>query len=102
MAVANAPLKNPLESPLAKKPRSISVLGSTGSIGCNTVNLLESNRDTFRVEALTAGNNWKLLAEQAIKLGASVAVINDEGAYDDLKNALSGTKIKACAGEAAG
>ncbi|MCK4938934.1 MAG: 1-deoxy-D-xylulose-5-phosphate reductoisomerase [Rhodospirillaceae bacterium] len=96
MAVSHAPLKNP-----QTQPRSISVLGSTGSIGCNTVDLLESNRDAFTVEALTAGSNWKLLAEQAIKLGASVAVINDESAYDDLKNALSGTKIKACAGEAA-
>ena len=100
MATASAPLKNPLKNSLAK-PRSISVLGSTGSIGCNTVDLLRCNRDTFRVEALTAGNNWKLLAEQAIKLGASVAVINDESAFDDLKNALSGTKIEAAAGEAA-
>ena len=86
-------------NPRSANPRSVSVLGSTGSIGCNTVDLLENNRDAFTVEALTAGTNWKLLAEQAIKLGASIAVINDESAYDDLKNALSGTKIEAAAGE---
>lgn len=96
MALAQAPLKN-----TQTNPRSVSVLGSTGSIGCNTVDLLEGNRDTFTVEALTAGSNWKLLAEQAIKLDASIAVINDESAYDDLKNALSGTKIEAAAGESA-
>ncbi|MCK5166731.1 MAG: hypothetical protein KAQ66_05405, partial [Rhodospirillaceae bacterium] len=74
MALAEAPLKNTQTNPRSANPRSVSVLGSTGSIGCNTVDLLEGNRDTFTVEALTAGSNWKLLAEQAIKLDASIAV----------------------------
>ncbi|MDH5187924.1 MAG: 1-deoxy-D-xylulose-5-phosphate reductoisomerase [Rhodospirillaceae bacterium] len=102
MAVAEAPISEPHTSALGSiNPRSISVFGSTGSIGCNTVELLSQNPKSFSVDALTAGSNWQLLAKQAIELGASVAVINDESHYNDLKNALSGTNVEAQAGNVA-
>jgi len=78
--------------------RRVSVLGSTGSIGQSTVDLLKHHRDAYQVEALTAHKNVTLLAEQAQQLNAAVAVIGDECLYDDLKNALSGTGIEAAAG----
>ena len=81
--------------------RRVTVLGSTGSIGKSTVDLLLHHCDAYAVESLTAHNNVSLLAEQAIKLGAAQAVIGDESLYADLKSALSGTGIEAAAGDAA-
>ena len=57
--------------------RTVSVLGSTGSIGTSTVDLLLANPDRFRVRALAGGRNVALLAQQARRLGAEVAVIAD-------------------------
>ena len=51
--------------------KTITVLGSTGSVGRTTIKLLLENRDKFEVKALAAGNNWKLLAEQARLLSPS-------------------------------
>jgi len=82
-------------------PRSITILGSTGSIGCSTIDLVERNLDDFIVEALTAYSNVDLLAEQAIKLKARLAVIGDEKLYSRLKEALTGTEIEAQAGRQA-
>ncbi len=81
--------------------RSISVLGSTGSVGRNTTELLLANRDKFTVEALTANSNAALLAEQAIALDARVAIVAQESYYEELCERLAGTKIEAGAGEAA-
>ena len=79
-------------------PRSVTILGSTGSIGCNTIDLIERNRDDYVVEALTANGNVELLAEQAKKLSARLAVCADEDRYVDLKRALAGTSIDVAAG----
>ena len=79
-------------------PRRISILGSTGSIGCNTIDLIERDPDSFVVEALTANGNVELLAEQARRLGARMAVVADEGKYAALKAALSGSVTEAAAG----
>jgi len=79
-------------------PRRVSVLGSTGSIGKSTVDLLAHHRADYIVEALTAHKNVSLLAEQARQLGAALAVIGDETLYRDLKDALAGTGIEAAAG----
>ena len=65
----------------SSSPRSITILGSTGSIGCSTIDLVERTPDDFIVEALTAYSNVDLLAEQAIKLKARLAVIGDEKLY---------------------
>lgn len=82
-------------------PRRVTVLGSTGSIGKSTVDLLTCHRHDYVVEALTAHKNVQLLAAQAKQLGAAQAVIGDETLYPDLKAALSGTGIEAAAGEQA-
>lgn len=79
-------------------PRSVTVLGATGSVGCNTVNLLLGQRDQFRVEALTGNRNAKRLAEQARQLGARIAVVADPGAYRELREELWGSGIEAAAG----
>jgi 1-deoxy-D-xylulose-5-phosphate reductoisomerase len=81
--------------------RGITILGSTGSIGRNTVELVEACPDLYRVEALTANCNVDLLADQARRLNARLAVVADEGAYGRLKDALAGTGIAVAAGPAA-
>lgn len=83
------------------QPRSVTVLGSTGSIGKSTVDLLQGHRGKFHVRALTANKNVTLLAQQARALNAELAVVADESLYNDLKSALSGTGIRAAAGTAA-
>ncbi|HIM45755.1 MAG TPA: 1-deoxy-D-xylulose-5-phosphate reductoisomerase [Alphaproteobacteria bacterium] len=80
------------------EPRSVTILGSTGSIGSNTIDLLQRHRDSFTVEALTAHSNIELLAEQARQTGAKLAVTADSSRYQDLKGALSGTNISVAAG----
>ncbi|OHC76010.1 MAG: 1-deoxy-D-xylulose-5-phosphate reductoisomerase [Rhodospirillales bacterium RIFCSPLOWO2_01_FULL_65_14] len=79
-------------------PRSITILGATGSVGCNTVDLIERNADAFVVEALTANRNVALLAEQARRLRPRVAVLGDPAGYRQLKEALSGTNVAVAAG----
>ncbi|PIW25971.1 MAG: 1-deoxy-D-xylulose-5-phosphate reductoisomerase [Rhodospirillales bacterium CG15_BIG_FIL_POST_REV_8_21_14_020_66_15] len=79
-------------------PRSVTVLGATGSIGCNTVDILARHPAAFRAEVLTAHRNAPLLAEQAVRLGARRAVIGDAAKYGELKSALAGTAVEAAAG----
>ncbi|MGH7161508.1 MAG: 1-deoxy-D-xylulose-5-phosphate reductoisomerase, partial [Acetobacteraceae bacterium] len=78
--------------------KTVSILGSTGSIGRQTVALLERNRDRFRIRALTGGRNSALLAEQARLLDAEVAVIGDPACYGPLAEALADTAIEVAAG----
>jgi len=82
-------------------PRRVTVLGSTGSVGCSTLDLIERNPDRYQVEALTAHRNVAGLAEQARKFGARRAVIADPSLYGALKEALGGTGIAVAAGPAA-
>ena len=82
-------------------PRRLTVLGSTGSVGTSTVDLIERQPDAFEVEALTANRNVALLAEQARCLRPKLAVIADEACYADLKSALSGSGIEVAGGAAA-
>jgi len=79
-------------------PRSVTVLGSTGSVGTQTVALLAADVARFRVRALVAGRNARLLAEQAVALGAARAVVADPDAYGVLRDALAGTGIEVAAG----
>ena len=81
--------------------RRVTVLGSTGSVGANTVSLIALTPDLYAVEALTARRNVKVLAEQARQLKARRAVIAEEALYGDLKDALAGSGIEAAAGSAA-
>jgi 1-deoxy-D-xylulose-5-phosphate reductoisomerase len=82
----------------AAQPRRLTILGSTGSIGCSTLDLVERNPEAFVVEALTANRSVARLAMQAKRFGARLAVVADESAYGDLKEALAGTGIEAAAG----
>ena len=83
------------------EPRRVTILGSTGSIGQNTVDLLLRNPDGFQVEALTANRNPQRLAEQARALRARFAAIADPDHYPALKEALAGTGIEpACGADA--
>ncbi len=79
-------------------PRRVTILGSTGSVGCNTVDLLKRRPGAHEVEALVAHRNVELLAEQARTLGAKTAVVADPSRYEQLKAALHGTAIEVAAG----
>jgi 1-deoxy-D-xylulose-5-phosphate reductoisomerase len=74
--------------------RSVTILGSTGSIGRNTIDLLQRNSEAFKVEALTANRNPQLLAEQARAVSARFAAIGDPDYYQTLKEALAGSEIE--------
>ncbi len=78
--------------------RSITVLGSTGSVGANTIDLILRSPEKFSVDTLTGNSNVALLAEQAISVNAKLAVIADETLYNELKAALSGHGIDVAAG----
>lgn len=81
--------------------KTITILGSTGSVGTNTIDLISGNPDKFKVRALTAGKNISLLVEQAKKLNPEFVAIADDTQFDELKSALAGTPIKCGAGESA-
>src|SRR2546429_2935327 len=83
----------------APAERTVTILGATGSIGASTVDLLKRERKRFRIEAVSANKNAVALAAVARELGACFAAIGDPTAYGELKSALSGTGIKAAAGE---
>ena len=78
--------------------KKISILGATGSIGQNTLNLISNEKDNFKVVGLTGAANIDLLARSAIDFGADIVATSDESRFFELKNMLSGHKIKVCAG----
>lgn len=80
------------------KKRHIAILGSTGSIGTQAVDVIKSNPDRFQVEVLTTNNNAELLIEQAIELKPNVVVICNEARYDQVFAALDPLGIKVYAG----
>ncbi len=84
-------------------PRTISIFGSTGSIGCNTLDVIShlGGREAFKVAAVSGRGNIELLARQARECGARMAVTADENRYADLKEALSGSGVAAAAGTSA-
>lgn len=88
------PVPNPAQ-------RSVTILGSTGSVGLSTLKLIEEDRDRFKVQTLTANNNVDLLAEQATRYGASQAIIANEDLYEELKHRLTNTGVEVAAGQKA-
>lgn len=82
-------------------PRSVTVLGCTGSIGASTIDLLRRDRASYRVEALSAHRNVAELAALAREFDARMAVIADPDLYHALVEALAGTDIIPAAGPAA-
>ena len=92
------PLKIHHEDSSVSSPRGVTILGSTGSVGCNTVELIEKNLEHFTVEALTANRNVERLADQARRLKPKTVVLADPKGYQDLKRALAGSGIHVAAG----
>ena len=81
--------------------KNIGVLGSTGSIGTQTLDIISEYPELFRASVLTARRQWKLLAEQALKHRPDIVVIGDEQYYDPLREALEGSGIEVGAGDKA-
>ncbi|MDE6623540.1 MAG: 1-deoxy-D-xylulose-5-phosphate reductoisomerase [Alistipes sp.] len=79
----------------------LAILGSTGSIGVQTLDIARENPERFEVRTLTARSNWQRLAEQARAFDAATVVIADERCYAPLRDALADTDIKVYAGEEA-
>lgn len=79
----------------------LAILGSTGSIGQQTLDIARENPERFEVRLLTAHRNWKELARQAREYDAATAVIADKRFYGPLRDALADTDTKVFAGEEA-
>ncbi len=80
-------------------PDRIALLGSTGSIGTQSLDVISNFSDRFRVELLTAGNNVRLLTEQSLNYLPETVVIGNKDHYHKLKENLRHTRIKVYAGE---
>ncbi len=81
--------------------KNIAILGSTGSIGTQALDVVRANKDKFKVEVLTAFSNIELLAAQAVEFDVNTVVIQEESKYEALKSLLSNTDIKVFCGEEA-
>ncbi len=81
--------------------KGIAVLGSTGSIGTQALEVIETYPDFFDLQVITAGKNGDLLIEQAIKFQPNSVVISDESQYQKVKEALSNEPIHVYAGDKA-
>ncbi len=81
--------------------KRIALFGSTGSIGTQTLEVIEANPDKFSVEVLTCNSNHELLIQQALKFKPNIVVITDDAKYASVKEALAATDIKVFAGEQA-
>jgi len=81
--------------------KKIAILGSTGSIGTQALEVIDKNTDIFQVEILTANNNADLLIEQAKKHKPNAVVIANEQKYNYVKNVLDKLDIKVYAGQKA-
>jgi 1-deoxy-D-xylulose-5-phosphate reductoisomerase len=79
--------------------KQIAILGSTGSIGTQALQVIEEHSELYEVYALTAHRKWELLAQQARKFMPEAVVIADESCYGALKEALADLPIKVYAGE---
>jgi 1-deoxy-D-xylulose-5-phosphate reductoisomerase len=86
---------------MKEKKKSIAILGSTGSIGTQALDVIRQHHDFFEVEVLTAQNNADLLIEQAIAFQPNVVVIANETLLEKVKTALGNQPIKVYGGDAA-
>ena len=71
----------------------LAILGSTGSIGVQTLDIVRENPDFFEVRVLTANSNWQRLAAQAREFDTDTAVIADKRYYTQLRDALEDTDV---------
>ena len=79
--------------------KRIAILGSTGSIGTQALEVIACNQESFQVEVLTAGNNADLLIKQSILYVPNTVVIGNEDQYEKVKKALDNFPIKVYCGE---
>ena len=93
-----APLSNSGYMPALSHPKRVALLGATGSIGTQTLEVIRSHPEDFMVEVLTAQHNADLLIRQAIEFQPNVVVIGNESLYETVKNALASHPIKVYAG----
>ena len=84
---------------MSKKKKHVAVLGSTGSIGTQSLEVISAHPERFVVEVLTANNNSDLLISQAKKHKPNVVVITNESKYSEVNNALFDLGIKVFSGE---
>ncbi|MEG1841605.1 MAG: 1-deoxy-D-xylulose-5-phosphate reductoisomerase [Alistipes sp.] len=77
----------------------LAILGSTGSIGVQTLDIVRENPNRFEVRVLTAGRNWELLAQQAAEFDVDAVAIADKTYYESLRQALAHLPIKIYAGD---
>lgn len=80
------------------KKRHIAILGSTGSIGTQAIEVIKAHPDQFQVEVLTTNNNAELLIQQAVEVKPNVVVVCNEDRYDAVFSALDPLGIKVYAG----
>ena len=92
---------SPPVAPSPDRPRHVTILGATGSIGRSTLALVAERPDSYRVEAITGFRQVEALAAAARSCGARLAVVGEPDRYAALKEALAGTGIEAAAGPAA-
>lgn len=78
--------------------RSVTILGATGSVGQNTIDLISRAPGDFRVEALTGARNIAQLAKDAVHLRARLVVTSEPELYSDLKALLAGIDVEIAAG----
>lgn len=81
--------------------KRLAILGSTGSIGTQTLEVISEQKDRFEVEVLTANNNSDLLIKQAIEYKPNAVVIADESKFESVNDALFSHDIKVYAGQEA-
>ena len=86
---------------MEKSRKKLAILGSTGSIGTQTLDVIRSHNDKFEAYILTAGNNADLLIKQAMEFKPEVVVIANKDKYPNVSEALAGLPIKVFAGEEA-
>jgi 1-deoxy-D-xylulose-5-phosphate reductoisomerase len=86
---------------IQQEKRRVAILGSTGSIGTQALEVIREQADYLEVEVLTAHNNVDLLIEQSIAFQPNAVVIGNPAHYDKLKEALAPYPVKVYAGEKA-
>jgi 1-deoxy-D-xylulose-5-phosphate reductoisomerase len=81
--------------------RYLTVLGSTGSVGTQTLDIVDQHQADFRLRALVGGKNVAVLAEQALKFRPDLTVVAEDGLLTELRERLSGSNLACGAGRAA-
>ncbi len=83
---------------MTSKKKKVTILGSTGSIGLSSIDVLEHLSDDFELISASAHNNWQILAQQARQFHLQRVVLTDTSGYQPLKNALADTTTEVLCG----